>query len=76
MSADSVRPSDMPADELTSTRKAGIAALLILFALYNFFVLQELFASVWVLSVGAILYLGWRFVRAFERIAAAMEDGD
>lgn len=53
------------------TLAVGVAVLLAL--LYSVFIQQELLLVVWLLAVGFLVYLVWRFVRAHERIAAAAE---
>ena len=44
--------------------------------LYSVLILQRLLAGVGVVIPLVVLYLLWRFVRAVERIADAVEDGE
>ena len=44
--------------------------------LYSVLIPQRLLASVAVVILLVVLYLLWRFVRAVERIADAVEDGE
>ena len=44
--------------------------------LYSVLILQRLLAGVGVVILLVVLYLLWRFVRAVERIADAVEDGE
>ena len=44
--------------------------------LYSVLILQRLLAGIGVVIPLVVLYLLWRFVRAVERIADAVEDGE
>lgn len=60
-------------------RSLAIALAVLLVVLYSVFIQQQLLLVVWLLAVGFLVYLFWRFVRAHERIAGAAErlaDGD
>lgn len=61
-------------------RSLAIAVAIVLVLLYSVFIQQELLLVGWLLAVGFLVYLFWRFVRAHERIAGAAErladDGD
>ena len=60
---------------LDRPRIAAIGALLLALLLgAAVFVLQELFMALWFLLLLFIVHLVLRFVRAFERIAGAMEE--
>jgi membrane protein implicated in regulation of membrane protease activity len=48
-----------------------LAAVVVL--LYSFLIVQQLQLGIIVIVWGFLAYLAWRFVRAFERIAAAQE---
>lgn len=61
-------------------RSLAIVIAVLLVVLYGVFISQELLLVGWLLAVGFLVYLFWRFVRAHERIAGAAErladDGD
>lgn len=60
-------------------RSLGVVLLVLAVVLYGVFISQQLLVVVWLLVVGFLVYLFWRFVRAHERIAVAAEglaDGD
>lgn len=54
-------------------RSLALAVAVILALLYSVFIQQELLLVVWLLALGFLVYLLWRFVRAHERLAAAAE---
>lgn len=54
-------------------RSLAIAVAVLVLLLYAVLIQQELLLVVWLLAVGFLVYLVWRFVRAHERIAAAAE---
>lgn len=70
----------MSVSNRTKAVLAALGGLAVLTLLYSILVLQNLFAlvSVWtsIVVTVALMYLGWRFVRAVERIAAALESMD
>ena len=53
-----------------------IGVLSLALILYSVLILQRLLAGVGVVILLVVLYLLWRFVRAVERIADAVEDGE
>lgn len=54
-------------------RSLAVALVVLAMLLYSVFIQQELLLVVWLLAVGFLVYLLWRFVRAHERIAGAAE---
>lgn len=60
-------------------RSLAVAVAVLVVLLYAVLIQQELLLVVWLLLTGFLVYLFWRFVRAHERIAGAVErlaDGD
>lgn len=55
------------------TRSLALAVAVVLALLYSVFIQQELLLMGWLLAVGFLVYLFWRFVRAHERLAVAAE---
>ena len=53
-----------------------IGVLSLVWILYSVLIVQRLLAGVGVVIPLVVLYLVWRFVRAVERIADAVEDGE
>ena len=53
-----------------------IGVLSLAWILYSVLIVQRLLAGVGVVIPLVVLYLVWRFVRAVERIADAVEDGE
>ena len=54
----------------------AIGVLSLAWILYSVLIIQRLLAGVGVVIPLVVLYLLWRFVRAVERIADAVEDGE
>jgi hypothetical protein len=54
----------------------AIGVLSLALILYSVLIMQRLLAGVGVVIPLVVLYLLWRFVRAVERIADAVEDGE
>jgi threonine/homoserine/homoserine lactone efflux protein len=54
-------------------RSLAVAVAVLAVLLYSVFISQQLLVVVWLLAVGFLVYLLWRFVRAHERIASAAE---
>ena len=54
----------------------AIGVLSLGWILYSVLIVQRLLAGVGVVIPLVVLYLLWRFVRAVERIADAVEDGE
>lgn len=54
-------------------RSLAVAVAVLALLLYSVFISQQLLVVVWLLVVGFLVYLFWRFVRAHERIASAAE---
>ena len=52
-------------------RSVAVAIGVLVVLLYGVLIQQELLLVVWLLAVGFMAYLFWRFVRAHERIAGA-----
>lgn len=52
----------------------GIGAIAIITFLYSFLIVQQILAWFGIVIPLLFVYLVWRFVRAHERIAAAVED--
>ena len=54
----------------------AIGVLSLALILYSVLIVQRILAGVGVVIPLVVLYLLWRFVRAVERIADAVEDGE
>ena len=54
----------------------AIGVLSLALILYSVLILQRFLTGVGVVILLIVLYLLWRFVRAVERIADAVEDGE
>lgn len=83
--ADDLRSEDPVATTVASLagspgRTLALAVAVVLLVAYAVLIQQELFLVIWLLVVGFLVYLVWRFVRAHERLAGAAErlanDGD
>ena len=54
-------------------KRAAVVAVSVVVVLYGVLIAGQILLPVVLILGGFVLYLGWRFVRAHERIAAATE---
>lgn len=52
---------------------AGAVIALLVVVAFSVLVVQELVVAVWFFVLVFLIYLAWRFVRAFERLAGAVD---
>jgi type II secretory pathway component PulM len=64
-------PSDSPRERSVVV---GIVAVALITLVYSVLIAQQILAWFGIAIPLVLLYLFWRFVRAHERIAAALED--
>lgn len=64
----------MPSTDVDPTYlRVGIALVAVLVLAYSLLIIQSLLRGLGIVLFLALVYLIWRFVRALERIAGAME---